>query len=72
LEKIKLVKSIFQKNFLVLSLSFSILFFVFAENLAYMFFGEKFLPSGDILKYAILFLAFNFLLQMNGSILAAI
>lgn len=71
-EKIKLIKSVFQKNFLVLSMSFSILFFVFAENLAYMFFGEKFLPSGDILKYAILFLAFNFLLQMNGSILAAI
>ncbi|MDD3793686.1 MAG: oligosaccharide flippase family protein [Candidatus Gracilibacteria bacterium] len=71
-EKIKIIKSIFQKNFLVLSLSFSILFFVFAKNLAYMFFGERFLPSGDILKYAILFLAFNFLLQMNSSILASI
>ncbi|MDD2907185.1 MAG: oligosaccharide flippase family protein [Candidatus Gracilibacteria bacterium] len=72
IDKIKLVKSIFQKNFLVLSIAFSILFFVFAEKLTIILFGEKFIQSGVILKYSILFLAFNFLLQMNGNILASI
>jgi len=72
IEKIKLVKSIFQKNFLVLSISFSVLFFVFAEVLTYILFWTKFLPSATILQYSILFLAFNFLLQMNWNILASI
>ncbi|MDD3144515.1 MAG: oligosaccharide flippase family protein [Candidatus Gracilibacteria bacterium] len=72
LGKIKLVKSIFQKNFLVLSIAFSILFFVFADSLTNILFGSKFIPSGIILQFSILFLAFNFLLQMNGIILASI
>lgn len=72
IDKIKLVKTIFQKNFLVLSIAFSILFFVFAEKLTIILFWEKFIQSWVILKYSILFLAFNFLLQMNWNILASI
>jgi len=69
-EKIKLVKSIFQKNFLAIWIALNILFFVFAEVIAYILFWEKFIPSGTILKYSILFLIFNFLLQMNFNILS--
>ncbi|MDP2090221.1 MAG: oligosaccharide flippase family protein [Candidatus Gracilibacteria bacterium] len=72
IDKINQVKSIFQKNFLAISIAFNMLFFIFAEILAIIFFGEKFLTSGVILKYSILFLAFNFLLQMNFSIMASI
>lgn len=71
-EEIRIVKSVFQKNFLVISLWFNILFFVFAEILAYILFGEKFLKSWEILQYSILFLVFNFLFQMNLNIMWAI
>lgn len=71
-EKIKMVKAIFQKNFLAITLANNILFFVFAHTLAYIFFWEKFLKSWEILQYSILFLSFNFLLQMNFNILASI
>lgn len=72
IDKINQVKSIFQKNFLAISIAFNMLFFIFAEILAIIFFWEKFLTSWVILKYSILFLAFNFLLQMNFSIMASI
>jgi len=68
-KKIKLVKDIFQKNFLVISISINILFFVFASIISYILFWEKFLESWNILQYSILFLWFNFLLQMNFSIM---
>lgn len=71
-DKIKIVKSLFQKNFLALSIAFSILFFVFANILTYILFWSKFIPSWIILQYSVLFLAFNFLLQMNWNILASI
>lgn len=72
ISKINLIKSIFQKNFLVLSISFSILFFVFSEVLINILFWDSFLKSWNILKYSIPFLAFNFLLQMNFYIMASI
>lgn len=70
-EKIKWVKSIFFKNFFVFSIVFSILFFVFWPIISIILFGEKFEMSGVILQYAIFFIAFNFLLQINFNILAA-
>jgi len=69
--KIKLIKSIFTKNFLSFSISFSILFLVFWQIIATILFGDKFLQSGIILQYSIIFLSFNFLLQINFNILAA-
>lgn len=69
-EKIKLIKSIFEKNFLALWIAFNILFFVFAEIIAYTLFWEKFIESWVILKYSILLLVFNLLLQINFNIMA--
>lgn len=71
-DKIKLIKSIFQKNFLVVWFAFNVLFFVFATVIATILFGDKFFESGVILTYSILFLVFNFLLQINFNILWAI
>ena len=68
--KIKLIKEMFTKNFLVLWIAFNILFFVFAEIIAYVLFWEKFIESWTILRYSILFLVFNFLIQVNWNILA--
>lgn len=70
-EKIKLIKSIFTKNFLSFSLAFSILLFVFWEVVSVILFTDKFLISWIILKYSVLFISFNFLLQINFNILAA-
>lgn len=69
--KIKLVKSIFIKNFLSFSITFSILFLVFWTVISTILFWDKFLQSWVILQYSILFLSFNFLLQINFNILAA-
>ncbi|MCP4524248.1 MAG: polysaccharide biosynthesis protein [Candidatus Gracilibacteria bacterium] len=71
-EKIRMVKSIFQKNFLAIGIAFNILFFVCAEIIAFILFGEKFIPSGEILRYSILLLIFNFLLQINFNIMAGV
>ena len=69
-KKIKLVKQIFQKNFIAIALAFNILFFVFWPVIAYILFWEKYIFSWEILRFSILFLVFNFLLQINFNILA--
>lgn len=69
-EKIKLIKKIFSNNFIIIWISFNILFFVFAEIIAFVLFWEKFIQSWSILRFSILFLVFNFLLQINWNILA--
>ncbi len=69
-KKIKLVKKIMQKNFIAVALAFNILFFVFAKIIAYILFWEQYITSWVILQYSILFLTFNFLLQINFNILA--
>ncbi len=72
IKKIKLTKKIFVKVFLAIWLMFNIFFFVFAEKITFILFWEKYLTSGIILKYSILFLIFNFLLQINFNIMAGI
>ncbi|MCH2188529.1 oligosaccharide flippase family protein, partial [Candidatus Gracilibacteria bacterium] len=72
IEKIRQIKSIFLKNFIAVGIAFNILFFVFSEIIAFILFGEKFIESGVILKYSILFLVFNFMLQINFNIMAGI
>lgn len=71
ISKIKLIKSIFTKNFLSFSITLSILFLVFWEIIATILFWDKFFMSWVIVKYSILFISFNFLLQINFNILAA-
>lgn len=72
IERINLVKNIFEKNFLWIWIAINILFFLFWEIIAYIFFWEKFIMSWTIIKYSALFLAFNFLLQINFNLLASI
>jgi len=71
-KKIKLIKKIMQKNFIAIAISINILFFVFAEVIAYILFWDKYITSWKILQFAIPFLTFNFLLQINFNILAGI
>lgn len=68
--KIKITKSMFQKNFLAIWIAFNLLFFVFSETIAFILFWEKFIKSGTILQYSILLLVFNFLFQVNFNIMA--
>ncbi len=72
IQKICLTKQIFIKVFLAIGLMFNIFFFVFWEQIAFILFGEKFLFSGHILQYSILFLVFNFFLQINFNLMAGI
>lgn len=71
-QKIRNIKYLFQKNFLILSFSFSVLFFIFSKEMSIVFFWEKFITSGIILQYSILFIAWNFLLRVNHMLLASI
>lgn len=70
--KIKITKQLFVRSFITIWLMFNIFFFVFSEIIAFSLFGEKFILSWEILKYSILFLLFNFLLQINFNIMAGI
>lgn len=70
--KIKHVKMLFLKNFIAIWVAFNILFFVFSEIIAYVLFWEKFIESWTILRYSILFLVFNFMLQINFNIMAGV
>jgi len=69
-EKIKKAKWIFFKIFISIWIAFNLLFFFLAEKITYVLFWEKFLMSWIILQYSILFLIFNYLLQINFNILA--
>lgn len=69
-EKIALVKEIFTNNFVIIGIAFNFFFFAFALPISYVLFGTKFLTSGVILQYSILFLTFNYLFQINFNILA--
>jgi len=68
--KIKLTKEIFFKIFIWVWIALNILMFVLSDKIAYSLFWEKFLLSWVILQYSILFLIFNYLLQINFNILA--
>jgi len=69
-KKIKIIKSSFQSVFLAIWIMFNIFFFIFSEIIAYTLFWDTFIQSWVILKYSILLLVFNFLLQINFNIMA--
>ena len=52
-----------------IALFFSLFFFIFAHEIAFVFFGESYIFSWDILRYSCLFLISNILLQINFNIL---
>ncbi len=68
--KIKETKYILQNNFILAWVSLNIFLFIFSEVIAYVLFWGKFINSWIILKYSILLLTFNFLLQINFNIMA--
>ena len=70
IDKIRMIKNVLTKNFFIIGISLSVFFFIFSDILAFVFFGEKFLKSWEILRYCIFFLSFNFLLQINFNILS--
>lgn len=67
--KISLIKNFFSKNLIIIWIMFNLFFFLFSEIIAYTLFGEKFIQSWVILKYSVLFLFFNFIMQINLSII---
>lgn len=71
-KSIRMVKQIFSQNFIIIWIFSNLLFFIFSDIIAFILFWEKFIASGNILKYSILFLIFNFLLQINFNIMWAI
>ena len=70
--KIATIKTLFYKYFAVLGVVTSMFMFVFGPAIASILFGEKFTMSGIILQYSALFIACNFLLQINFQILAGV
>lgn len=72
IEKIKTIKEKCVNIFMALWIMFNVFFFIFSEQIAYILFWEKFIASWVILKYSILFLIFNFLLQINFYLMAGI
>ncbi len=72
IQKIKLIKQIFNKIFILIAIMFSLFFFVFASFIAYTLFGDKFITSWEILRYSVLFVLFHFLVQINFQLLAGI
>lgn len=64
------IKNMLTNNFIVIWFVFNLLFFIFAQIIAYILFWKDYLISWNILQYSILFLVFNFLLQINFNILA--
>jgi len=71
-KKIRILKQVFQSNFLLIAISCNLFLFVFAELIAYILFGEKFIQSWNILRYSVLLLVFNFFLQINFNLMAGI
>lgn len=68
--KLKLLQDTLYKYFSVFAISIGWLFIVLGPEIMTVFFGQKFLPSWDLLKYAGPFLVFNVLFMINFGILA--
>jgi O-antigen/teichoic acid export membrane protein len=62
-------KHILQKFFILVGICFWVFLFSYSESIAFTLFWNNFRASWDILKYSSLFLLFNFLLQVNFSIM---
>lgn len=71
-EKMQDLKNKFTNIFLIIWIIFNWFMFVFAENIAFVLFWINYIESGIILRYSILFLIFNFLLQINFNLMAGI
>ncbi|HRI36260.1 MAG TPA: hypothetical protein PK765_04265 [bacterium] len=72
IEKVSALKNRLFELLMIFGLVSGTVLYVYAEHIAVFFFGETFRASGDILRYSALFVAFNFLLQANFSIMAGL
>jgi len=68
-ENILKVKNSLFKYFWIIWISAGFFLLWLSKNFAYILFGEKFIPSWEILIYSSAFLVFNFLLQINFAVL---
>ncbi len=66
---IKKIKEVFYKITLILISWSSVFLFLLGPEVSTFLFGEKFLVSGEILQYSIMFIIFNFFLTFNYTIL---
>ncbi|ATU04838.1 hypothetical protein BKN14_00040 [Candidatus Gracilibacteria bacterium HOT-871] len=71
-KKLKIIKQSFSNIFVIIGIIFNGFMFVFGPQIASVLFGAKYWDSGVILQYSILFLVFNFLLQINFNLMAGI
>lgn len=62
-------KKVFTQSCIAIWIFFSIFIYIYAQNITYLLFWNTFLTSAIILQYSCMFLVFNFLLQINFSIL---
>jgi O-antigen/teichoic acid export membrane protein len=67
--KIQNIRTFFNKYFIITGSLIAIIFFLFSSEIAYIFFGEKFIISWNILQFSIPFIVFNILLQINFHLL---
>ncbi len=68
--KMRMLYGRFTLYFSIIGVWISVFMFQMGENLATVFFSEKFRTSGIILAYSSLFLCFNLLIQINFQFLA--
>ena len=69
-DKISTIREVFTNNFIIIWIFSNCFLFTFSIPITYVLFGEKFITSWFILKWSVLFLVFNFLLQINFSLLS--
>lgn len=72
MQEITTIASTFARVFSILGLLTISVTVLYAEGSGVFFFGDKFRESGYILLYSIGFIIFNFLLQINFNLLAAV
>lgn len=70
IEKINQIKFSFSNIFLIIWIIFNWFMFIFWKEIAFVLFWEKYINSWIILQWSILFLIFNFLLQINFNLMA--
>ncbi len=72
MDKIRTIATTFTRLFSLLGLLVLGIGVLYGGDLGIFFFGEKFARSGEILYWSMGFILFNFLLQVNFSLLAAV
>jgi len=70
--KLSLMINLFLKYFVVLGIYFWLFIALFGPSIAFVLFGKKFIPSGELLTYSGWFIFINILIQIFFPILAGL